>query len=732
MDEFDDLLTNALTGTKTAPVKSQSVNANNVGNLRPVGKSTGFQQMESPEAGIKAIDENLKTYGEKHGINTLRGVINRWAPASENDTESYIKNVSQKTGLKPDDKIDLSDPVIRHIISGPIILQEKGLNHIINKQPTQQQIQATDSGDEFDQLLSNAQPHVKEPGKFALEKFTEPLKTISVEDWKKHSILGPLTAYREHRSPETAQALIDAVQPLAKGIQSAVTHPIDTATAIAKSLYENPLGAVGEAVKSTIYDPEQLLAGLVPKANVAEAGAKAITKTAKEARELAPKELSTMQTQFEAKKGALGQQIEDQFGQKTAGAAEVKAPTQRIQAAQELPIPIDLSKDQITRNPADVRFARETAKNPVLGQPLQEHYASQNAKIQQNLDHLVEETGAELTGVNPAELSKKLIDTVQPIKNARKSEYSKAYTEARNAGEMAEPINVESLKNYAINHEAEAINAPIIKSLEIKINNLAKEGNQISLNDLEEVRKMVGRLSGDTPTNAKYGREINGIIDNLTKDAGGEKYKAARDLFKKYQTEFEDTPILKQITSLKKGTTQRAVAMEDLIDKSIVNSPLEEVQKLYGSLNNMGETGQEMIRELNGYMAQRIKNEATKGVQLDINGKPYVSTPKLNSIINDLDTSGKLDFMFGKKNAEHYRTLNEVTKNIQTVPQGTTNLSGSASSILAALGEMGAQTALTGVPVPVAMIGKHFYGKHQVKKNLNKISEFIDYGKVKK
>ena len=143
MDEFDDLLTNALTGTKTAPVKSQSVNANNVGNLRPVGKSTGFQQMESPEVGIKAIDENLKTYGEKHGINTLRGVINRWAPASENDTESYIKNVSQKTGLKPDDKIDLSDPVIRHIISGPIILQEKGLNHIINKQPIQQQIQAT-------------------------------------------------------------------------------------------------------------------------------------------------------------------------------------------------------------------------------------------------------------------------------------------------------------------------------------------------------------------------------------------------------------------------------------------------------------------------------------------------------------------------------------------------------------------------------------------------------------
>jgi len=726
MDEFDDLLNNALA---TKPAK-QGVNANNVGNIRPVGKSTGFQQMDTPESGIKAIDENLKTYGEKHGINTLRGVISRWAPPSENDTESYIKSISQKTGLKPDEKIDLSDPVVRHILSGPIILQEKGLKHIVNKQPSEQPTQPT--GDEFDQLLSNAQPVTKEPSKFSIEKLTEPLKTMSVEDWKKHSILGPLTAYREHRSPETAQALIDAVTPIAQGIKTAVTHPIDTATAIAKSLYENPLGAVGEAVKSTIYDPEQLLAGLVPKAGVAEAGAKAITRTAKEARELAPKELSTMQTQFEAKKGALGQQIENQFGQKTAGAAEVKAPTQRIQAAQELPIPIDLSKDQITRNPADVRFARETAKDPVLGQKLQEHYAGQNLKIQQNLDHLVEETGAELTGVNPSELSKKLIETVQPARMARKKEYDLAYQAARQSGETAQPINIETLKNYAANHEAEAINAPIISSLELKLKNLAKEGNEIPLNDLEEVRKMVTRLSDSTPTNAKFGREIKGIIDNLTKNAGGEKYQNARKLFRAFETEFEDTPILKQITALKKGTTQRSVAMQDLIDKSIVNAPLEEVQKLYGSLQKMGEPGEAMIKELNGYMAQRIKNEATKGVQLDINGKPYVSTPKLNSIINDLDTSGKLDFMFGKKNAEHYRTLNEVTKNIQTVPQGTTNPSGTASSILAALGEMGAQTALTGVPVPVAMIGKHLYGKHQVKKNLNKISEFIDYGKGKK
>jgi hypothetical protein len=266
MDDFDQLLEDVSpVGVKTVLPKSQNVNINNVGNIRPIGKSTGFQQMATPEEGIKAIDENLKVYGEKHGINTLRGVISRWAPPSENDTESYIKNVSQKTGIKPDEKIDLSDPVIRHILSGPIILQEKGLKNIVQKTPnlqaTQQikQAEPTQTGDEFEQLLTNAQPIVKEPGKFAIEKFTEPLKSISYEDWQKHSVLAPYLNYRQHKTPDTAQALIDAVTPIAKGIQTAVAHPIDTATAIAKALYQNPLGAAAEALKSTLYDPEQLL-----------------------------------------------------------------------------------------------------------------------------------------------------------------------------------------------------------------------------------------------------------------------------------------------------------------------------------------------------------------------------------------------------------------------------------------------------------------------------------------
>jgi len=113
--------------------QKSDVTQNNVGNLRPVGSSTGFQKFNSPEEGISALDQNLQAYGKK-GINTIRGVVSKWAPPSENDTESYIKFVANKAGIDPDKPIDLSNPAQRHILSGAIMLQEKGAKNIFGGQ----------------------------------------------------------------------------------------------------------------------------------------------------------------------------------------------------------------------------------------------------------------------------------------------------------------------------------------------------------------------------------------------------------------------------------------------------------------------------------------------------------------------------------------------------------------------------------------------------------------------
>jgi hypothetical protein len=552
----------------------------------------------------------------------------------------------------------------------------------------------------------------------------KPLSEMSWEGFKKESILAPaaeytaaslgLLGFTEEDKKAAQDKLVAKGKGFLKGAEQFVRNPIETAKSIGSEVVEHPGKVLGETIKGAIYDPEL---AVMPSGTV--------TKPAEKLVAIAGEAISP------AVKGITEQFAKKEPAMAGVGAAEVPVVKNRIERAKELPIPIELSKDQATRNPADVRFARETAKDPVLGGQLQAKYADDNAKIQANLDKFVNDTGAEFTGAAPGEMGQMLVNTIEPVKKARYSQIENSYTKARDAGHMSEPININKLENYVEKHRAEAINAPVLSSVEQKLKSLTENGKigQIPINDIEELRKMTNTLAQSSGPNAHYGKEVIKLIDNLTENKGGELYKEARALNTAYMKEFENTPVLRQITAMKPGGQERVVAIENLVDKTMLKGPGDQVKQLFGSLEKMGESGQKMTQELRGAVAQKIKDEATKGVGRDINGKPYVSTQALDKIITDLDRSGKLEFIFGKKGAEYYRTLNEVTKDLQTVPVGTTNPSGTASSILAALGEMGAQTALTGVPVPVVAIGKHLYGKHQTKKKLNKISEFVNYGK---
>ena len=44
---------------------------------------------------------NLLTYQRQHGLDTVKGILNRWAPPSENDTGAYVQTVSRALGLRP-------------------------------------------------------------------------------------------------------------------------------------------------------------------------------------------------------------------------------------------------------------------------------------------------------------------------------------------------------------------------------------------------------------------------------------------------------------------------------------------------------------------------------------------------------------------------------------------------------------------------------------------------------
>ncbi|WP_395675526.1 peptidoglycan-binding protein [Inquilinus sp.] len=68
-----------------------------------------FAVFRAPEWGIRALVKLLQTYQSKHGLRTIRGIINRWAPPVENDTGAYARAVAKAVGVGPDDTVDMKD-----------------------------------------------------------------------------------------------------------------------------------------------------------------------------------------------------------------------------------------------------------------------------------------------------------------------------------------------------------------------------------------------------------------------------------------------------------------------------------------------------------------------------------------------------------------------------------------------------------------------------------------------
>jgi hypothetical protein len=66
------------------------------------GSDGRFAQFASMDQGLAAANGLLDTYQNKHGLNTVGGIIARWAPAGENDPRGYAASVAGRLGVSPD------------------------------------------------------------------------------------------------------------------------------------------------------------------------------------------------------------------------------------------------------------------------------------------------------------------------------------------------------------------------------------------------------------------------------------------------------------------------------------------------------------------------------------------------------------------------------------------------------------------------------------------------------
>jgi hypothetical protein len=335
------------------------------------------------------------------------------------------------------------------------------------------------------------------------------------------------------------------------------------------------------------------------------------------------------------------------------------------------------------------QFESEIAKQypDTIGKPLIIAKAEANDTILQNFDAYVDATGKETFGLRE---TGKIVDKALVNQfNKKKEEVRNAYRLAREAGEMEQPVPYLGVTQY-IEKQTPTVRAklaPILDAVDeqIKVNDPDGTG-LIPINALEDVYQFINKnYDPSDAVGMMHSGEMKKLITQATEGQGGELYQNARKMRTQLANQFENVGAIDKLLRLKKGTTDRAVAFEDVFKHSILDGSKDDVSALGLTLKKGGAEGQQAWKELQGQTIQHIKDKVTNSIDVDSFGNPVVSPAKFKSVINELDQDGKLDYIFGKKGAEEIRNLYEYTLNVNAPLKGAVNYSNTSSALMKAL-----------------------------------------------
>jgi hypothetical protein len=120
---------NADTGDSGDASVSNGFGINNPLNIRylsanafngQIGNHGGYGEYDTLQNGVRAGGLELDSY-YRRGLNTITKIVSTWAPSTENNTGSYITDVSQRMGIAPseplswpEDKVDLIQAMAFH------------------------------------------------------------------------------------------------------------------------------------------------------------------------------------------------------------------------------------------------------------------------------------------------------------------------------------------------------------------------------------------------------------------------------------------------------------------------------------------------------------------------------------------------------------------------------------------------------------------------------------------
>ena len=394
------------------------------------------------------------------------------------------------------------------------------------------------------------------------------------------------------------------------------------------------------------------------------------------------------------------------------GSAGTSMEAERVAVAESMPVPFTgptaLTAGQRSRDFAQLQFEKETAKLAELGEPLRERVQAQSANFIRNFDALIDLP--QPIAREGREIGRVVTDAIVNRAEVKRREISRAYQAAREAGQMTAPVPMTPLATGLGEMASMEGVVPMIGAVRREATRLGAittddAGNiiarELPVNDAETLRQFVNQATDWTnPREAVFGRRINSLIDQATENAGGDLYRRARRMRVQFADEFENVGLTARLIGTKAGTSERQIALEDVFDKVILVSPVEEMNKVRGTLLRSGDPGKQAWGDLKAAGVDYIKRKSLSASERDAAGNPLLSPAQLQRTVQALDLDGKLEALYGKKQAQTIRDLAELSSTIYTAPPGAINTSNTASALQVAMDSL-ITFGATGVPAPV-------------------------------
>ena len=91
-----------------------------------IGAKDRFCEFDTIEHGLRAGFRDIHTAWKMDGLNSIRQIVSKYAPPSENDSTAYINAVCKETNLGPDDPLQLDVPENLCALGMAVLRQEQG------------------------------------------------------------------------------------------------------------------------------------------------------------------------------------------------------------------------------------------------------------------------------------------------------------------------------------------------------------------------------------------------------------------------------------------------------------------------------------------------------------------------------------------------------------------------------------------------------------------------------